>query len=106
MKKSVIVYTIVLVFTLTFGIDIYVRILDSTPVYANTFTPSHSCSKPFKPYSFDDQREYDQFLAEVERYKACIDDFVEEQQDAIRKHQNAAEEAIDDWNNFVRWELQ
>jgi len=70
------------------------------------FEPSHYCSKPIKPYSFNDQWEYDQFLAEVEEFKACIDDFVQEQQDAIEVHQDAIEEAIDEWNNFVNYELE
>jgi len=106
MKKSVSFYTLVLVLALTLGIDIYMSMLDNTPVNADTFTPSHYCSKPFKPYSFNDQWEYDQFLAEVEDYKACIDDFVEEQNEAIEAHREAAEEAIEEWNSFVRWELQ
>ena len=82
------------------------RILDSTPVNADTFIPSHTCLKPSKPYEFNEQWEYDNFLAGVERYKACIDDFVDEQYEEAKKHQDAAEEAIEEWNNYVRWELQ
>ena len=42
---------------------------------------------------------------DVEIYKMCIEDFVEEQNEAIRMHQEAAQEAIDEWNNFVNYEL-
>ncbi len=76
-----------------------------TPASADIFTPSHSCSKPYKPIEFNDQHEIDNFMNEVEAYKQCISDFVEEQNDAARKHQNAAEEAIDEWNNYVNYEL-
>ncbi len=77
----------------------------ASPVYADMFEPSHSCSKPIKPYKFTSQWELDSFNDEVRRYKSCIEDFVEEQNEAVRKHQNAAEEAIDEWNSFVNYEL-
>ena len=72
---------------------------------ADTFTPSHSCSKPYKPYEFNDEWELESFKGEVEAYKQCISDFVDEQNDATRKHKNAAEEAIDEWNNYINYEL-
>jgi hypothetical protein len=74
-------------------------------VWADMFTPSHSCSKPYKPYQFSSDWEVRQFQDEVEDYKRCINDFVEEQEDAVRKHQEAAQEAIDEWNSFVNYEL-
>ncbi len=77
----------------------------TTPVWADMFTPSHSCSKPYKPYEFNDQYELDRFWSDVESYKQCIEDFVEEQNHAARKHKDAAEEAIDEWNNYVNYEL-
>jgi len=44
-------------------------------------------------------------MDEVEDYKDCIDEFIEEQNEAIRKHQEAIEDAIDEWNHFVNYEL-
>jgi hypothetical protein len=73
--------------------------------YADMFTPSHSCSKPYKPYQFTDQYQIDSFQSEVETYKYCIQEFIDEQNDAARKHQDAAQEAIDEWNSFVNYEL-
>ncbi len=75
------------------------------PASADMFTPSHYCSKPYKPYEFNDQYEIDNFMNEVEAYKQCLSDFVDEQNDAATKHQNAAEEAIDEWSNYVNYEL-
>lgn len=79
--------------------------LTSRMVYADFFEPNHSCSKPYKPYQFNSQYEIDRFNEEVQRYKQCISDFVEKQNDAIRNHSNAADDAINDWNNFVNHEL-
>ena len=74
-------------------------------INADMFTPSHSCSKPYKPYEFTDQYQLDSFNDEVQRYKRCIMDFVEEQKSAVSNHQNAQSEAIDDWNRYVNYEL-
>lgn len=68
---------------------------------ADSFQPSHSCSEPTVPYEFDDEFERQNFINEVEEYKQCLSDFVEEQNDAVQKHKAAAEEAIDDWNSFA-----
>jgi len=72
---------------------------------ADTFTASHSCAKPYKPYKFTSEWEVTQFKNSVQRYKGCINDFVEEQNEEAQRHQDAAEEAIDEWNRFVRYEL-
>lgn len=75
------------------------------PVMADMFTPSHSCSKPYKPYQFNSQWELDNFNDEVQSFKRCISDFVDEQNEAAQRHQEAASDAIDEWNNFVNYEL-
>lgn len=75
------------------------------PTQADIISPSHSCSRPYKPYQFNDEWEVQRFESEVQRYKQCIEDFVEEQEDEIQNHRDAAEEAIDEWNRFVRNEL-
>lgn len=74
-------------------------------INADMFTPSTSCSKPYKPFSFNSQWELDSFNDEVEAYRRCIEDFVDEQQSAIDRHRQAADDAIDEWNSFVRYEL-
>ena len=75
------------------------------PAMADMFAPSHSCSKPYKPYQFDDQWELDRFNDDVQRYKRCISDFVDEQNEAAEQHQEAANDAIDEWNTYVNYEL-
>jgi hypothetical protein len=75
-------------------------------VKADRRTPSHSCSKPYKPYRFTDQSELRRFQGDVDQYKACIEEFVDEQETAIRNHRRAASDAIEEWNSFVRYELR
>jgi hypothetical protein len=75
-------------------------------VKADTFSPSHSCRKPFKPYSFTSKWELENFNDDVRRFRSCIEAFVEEQEDAIKKHRSAANDAIDEWNRFLKYELR
>jgi hypothetical protein len=72
---------------------------------ADSWGVSHSCSKPYKPYQFNSEYEYQNFLEEVETYKRCIQDFIEEQGNAVDEHSNAASEAIEEWNRFIKYEL-
>ena len=87
-----------------FAIGILLSVF-STTTFADMFQPSHSCSTPYKPYQFNNQYEVDSFNDDVSSYQQCINDFVEEQNDAVRNHAEAAEQAINDWNNFVNYEL-
>lgn len=75
----------------------------STAGAADLFTPSSSCIKPTKPVRFTSEWEVDQFMRTVESYKSCIRQFVDEHRDAAKKHQDAANAAIDEWNTFVDW---
>jgi hypothetical protein len=77
----------------------------SMPVLSDMFTPSHSCSKPIKPYQFNSQWELDNFNNDVDMFKSCIQDFIDEQNRAAKKHAQAADDAIEEWNNFVNYEL-
>lgn len=62
--------------------------------------------KPSKPYKFNNEWEVQQYLDSVNRYKRCISDFVEKQNRESQNHQEAASKAIDEWNRFVKMELQ
>lgn len=88
---------------LTLGVIILSMAL---PVMADMFMPRPYCSKPYKPYEFNSRYELDQFLDEVEDYKQCIADFIEDQHNAIKVHQEAANNAISEWESFVNYELQ
>ncbi len=87
---------------------IYINVLN-----ADVFQPSHSCytpTKPFKPYSFNSQWEVDSYNSsigrynnEVEDYRTCINDFIDDQKQGISNHKNAAQNALDDWDLFVSY---
>jgi hypothetical protein len=61
-----------------------------------------SCTKPYKPYQFSSQSEVDNDNDDVEHYRGCNNNFVREQREAIGEHERAIQQAIDDWNRFVR----
>jgi len=73
----------------------------TTPAFADIVEPSHDCNQPDIPYEFQNSYEREQFLADAEEYKSCIAEFVEEQEDAMRKHKAAAEGAVEEWNSFA-----
>ena len=70
---------------------------------ADSSEPSHHCVKP-KAYAFmDDQEELDSYKTEVQKYKECMQVFVDEQNDAIRNHEKAANSAIEEWDHFTEY---
>ncbi|MDY6537512.1 hypothetical protein SKM62_11400 [Acinetobacter faecalis] len=81
-------------------------ILFSNLLYADMFTPTVSCSKPYKPYKFNSEYEVTQYFNSVEKYKRCIADFVEKQSREANNHQKAASNAIEEWNRFVKYEMK
>lgn len=73
---------------------------------ADDWAPSHHCVKPHKPYRFTSEYEIESFKNDVELFEMCIDEFVREQKEAAKTHQDAAKRAVDEWNMFVRFELK
>ena len=73
----------------------------SWPAMADTFAPSHTCTQPVKPADFNDNMEVDMFNDAVSTYRQCISAFADEQNKAADLHRNAANAAIDEWNQFV-----
>ncbi len=66
----------------------------SSGVKADMFTPSDSCSPPWNG------KQASQY--EIDSFKRCIENFVDEMNDAASKHRNAANSAIRKWNSFAR----
>ena len=56
------------------------------------FTPSYYCSRPYGSYS-----DY-----AVTSYRQCIETFIDDQNSAVKKHSQAARNAVNEWNSFVR----
>jgi len=55
--------------------------------------------------SLHSQYQLNFFNDEVDTYKRCIMDFIEEQRNAVTNHRKAQSNAIDEWNSFVNYEL-
>ena len=64
-----------------------------TTIKADMFTPSDSCSEPW------DRRKASQW--EIDSFKSCIESFVDDMNNAAQNHRNAANDAINKWNNFA-----
>jgi len=62
----------------------------------------HSCVKPVISQGVDMFEYDDKYNEEVKVYKKCMQDFVNEQITAIKKHTQAKKEAIVEWNEFVK----
>jgi hypothetical protein len=73
--------------------------------HAHMLSPTHSCSKPFKPYQLNSEFEIKSYKTKVRRYKSCLKDFIANQNDQALKHANAADKAADEWNNYAKDEL-
>lgn len=68
--------------------------------------PSHSCykpTKPHKPYSLDSQWEVDNYNSEIESYNnqrqqyvSCINEYVDNAQNDIKRIRESAQGAIDE----------
>ncbi len=58
--------------------------------------PDHTCSKPYKPYSFTTQWEVDSFNAELTTYYKCIDEYVDAAKNDIDRIIEKANEAVDE----------
>ena len=56
--------------------------------------PDHTCTKPFKPYSFDSQYEVDNYNLEVQMYVDCINDYVEAARNDIDRIVEKANQAV------------
>jgi hypothetical protein len=42
------------------------------------------------------------YNATVDRYKRCIEDFVEDQEKAVKRHHDAAQAATEEYNSYVK----
>ena len=88
-----------------------VLLMATLPARAEMYTPppSNNCLNPVQPFGLVSQRQKNQYRKDVEAYMNCLKQFVEEQKEAIRTHQEeiqrhkeALEAAIREWNNFVK----
>lgn len=56
--------------------------------------PEPECSKPYKPYEFNDKYEYEIYKSKMENYISCIKEYAENANHDIQRINDAVEEAI------------
>ena len=74
------------------------------PGAADERDPRHTCTAPARPDKNDDVA-WNHFVDLVDEFRACINRFVEAHHDASDRHRIVANTATQDWNGFVRSEL-
>jgi hypothetical protein len=87
----------------TFCSVLFLALLIS-PIAADMGSPSHSCSKPkpYDPIEIGSKTDLEMYNDSVNRYKRCIEQFVEEQNKAVKHHHEAALAATEEYNSFVK----
>ncbi len=83
----------------------FLMIAVSSAAFADKITPENPCKPPRHYFKFKSQSEADKFKKQVDDYKKCISDFVEEQNREIEKHRDAANNAITEYNFFIKTEF-
>ena len=78
----------------------------ATTTFSENFIAYKVFKKPYKPYKFNTPFEENKFFRDVEIYKAEIGKYIEEQDDAIRRHHAAREDAMEQWNDFAKYQLE
>ena len=74
-------------------------------LFADSYMITNPCRKPYRPFSFENKYDIDNYQSDIDNYKRCIEDFVEQQNTEAVRHKEAAGEAIDEWNRFVKYDL-
>lgn len=75
------------------------------PAQAHLPAPAHGCRAPERPANDQDEARWQRFLSDVDAFRACISTFADDNRAAAQAHEQAANEAVAQWNAFVRREL-
>lgn len=67
--------------------------------------PDHGCRLPDRPPDDQDDLRWNSYLAAVDAYRSCINEFAQANRQASRLHNEAANAAVSDWNVFVKDQL-
>jgi hypothetical protein len=71
---------------------------------AHDLAPTHGCVAPTRPAS-QEPAVWNPFVDAVDRYRACMNAFIEANHAASERHRAAANQATAEWNAFVRGSL-
>ena len=65
----------------------------------------HDCVAPVRPVDDQNDRLWSAFLGEIDAFQSCVTAAADRHQAAADAHHQAAREAVDAWNRFVRTSL-
>jgi len=68
--------------------------------------PSSDCERPTKPGSSASEQKWKAFYDAAQTYQACMQEFINTQKNELKRHENAVNQAVKEWNSFVEQELQ
>ncbi|RLA74429.1 MAG: hypothetical protein DRG78_21330 [Epsilonproteobacteria bacterium] len=61
----------------------------------------HQCARPIKPVSVTSNIEVEKYNNDMQNYQTCMMAFIEKHKVLRKKHTDALNEAIADWNSFA-----
>ena len=74
----------------------------SVNTYADNFGPLAHCYKPTKPLWLATAYYKERYNQDVEDYQHCMKAFIRAQEAAVKIHTQAAQQALQTWNDFVQ----
>ncbi|MCW8930373.1 MAG: hypothetical protein OQL19_09065 [Gammaproteobacteria bacterium] len=74
----------------------------SVTSYADSFEPLPHCYKPTKPLWLATSYYKTRYNRDVEEYQRCMKSFIVAQENAVKIHTQAAQNALKTWNEFVQ----
>jgi len=77
----------------------------SLPAFAHDTVTGYTCTKPGKPDQAASLMEKEIFHAQLAIFEGCMFDYIRNQQRQASVHDQAAQTALDEWNNFIQSEL-
>ncbi len=82
-----------------------VALLIPAVVLAHTPQPTHPCTQPVRPPDKNDVDVWNRFADQVDAYRACMSQFITQNNEAADRHRAAANAATEEWNAFVHSSL-
>lgn len=95
MKKLIVIVLLTFI-----SIPAWAYVVGTTNFMPNTY-PDHFCREPVRPFS-DDSSSWSFFEREVAEYGRCIEEYVEAAENDRRRILDKANDAIHEYNNFIR----
>lgn len=77
----------------------------AAPVFGHDNSVSMDCELPTRPVKQRDADAWNAFSSDLDVYRACMNDFIKRHHDAADRHRDVANGATDQWNTFVRANL-